>query len=235
MANSPKAVILLSGGLDSTTILATAKMQGFSCYALSIAYGQRAEIEIEAAKGIANKMQVASHRILQLDLRGGSALTTTQPVPKGRSAEQIATGIPSTYVPARNTIMLSHALGWAEILGAFDIFVGVNAVDYSGYPDCRTAFIEAFENMANVATSAAVEGRGQFRIHAPLIELSKADIIRRGIELGVDYSMTHSCYDPKGELACRECDACILRREGFVAAGLADPTRYVLEHQAQAG
>ncbi len=219
-----KAVILLSGGLDSATMLALAKEQGYTCYALSLDYGQRHTAELDAAHEIAKTASVAEHKIipLSLDAIGGSALTdTTIAVP-----EQPTEGIPVTYVPARNTVFLSLALGWAEVLGALDLFIGVNAVDYSGYPDCRPEYIAAFEQLARLATKAGVEG-GEFHIHAPLIKLGKADIIREGNRLGVDYALTVSCYaaDEKGR-ACGVCDACRLRAAGFQDAGLTDPTRY---------
>jgi 7-cyano-7-deazaguanine synthase len=221
-----KAVILLSGGLDSATVMAMAKTQGFALYALSFAYGQRQTVELEAAAALAKSFGAQEHRISTIDLGafGGSALTDTIDVPKGESAQQ--TGIPVTYVPARNTLFLSYALAWCEVLGARDIFLGVNAVDYSGYPDCRPAFISAFAAMANLATKAADDG-STYRIHAPLMHLSKADIITAGSRLGVDYAMTHSCYDPQGVLACGQCAACQLRKEGFIAAHTPDPTRYV--------
>lgn len=220
-----KAVVLLSGGLDSATCLAIAKSEGFDCHCLSVDYGQRHAVELAAAAGVAKALGAIAHRTLHLDMAqfGGSALTDPGiAVP----TTGVQAGIPVTYVPARNTIMLALALGWAEILGAQDIFVGVNAVDYSGYPDCRPAFIAAFEQMANLATRAGVEGQA-LKIHAPLIDLSKADIIRRGMALGVDYARTVSCYqaDATGR-ACGLCDACRLRREGFVSAGTADPTPY---------
>ena len=219
-----KAVILLSGGLDSITALAIAQEQGYDCYALSLAYGQRHDAELQAAKTLARDANVTAHKIipLSLDLIGGSALTDDDIAVPNHPGE----GIPVTYVPARNTIFLALALGWAEVLNARDIFIGVNAVDYSGYPDCRPAFIEAFTTLANVATKAGAEG-GRFTIHAPLIEMSKADIIREGTRLGVDYGATVSCYsaDANGH-ACGVCDACRLRAEGFRAAGIADPTRY---------
>jgi 7-cyano-7-deazaguanine synthase len=221
---------LLSGGLDSATALAVARREGFRCHALSIAYGQRHTAELDAARRVAQSQGVVDHRVLTLDLRaiGGSALTADLAVPKDRSEEEMTQGIPITYVPARNTVFLALALGWAEVLGSFDIFLGVNAVDYSGYPDCRPEFVSAFEGLANLATKASVEGRGRFRIHAPLINLSKAEIIRLGIDLGVDYSLTHSCYDPSPDgLACGRCDSCMIRRAGFAAAGVSDPTRYV--------
>ncbi|AFL72179.1 7-cyano-7-deazaguanine synthase QueC [Thiocystis violascens] len=220
------AVVLLSGGLDSTTTLAIARAEGFVPYALSFRYGQRHAIELDAATRVAKSMGVAEHVIADIDLRrfGGSALTADLAVPKGRDLAGMGEGIPITYVPARNTVFLSFALAWAEVLGASDLFIGVNALDYSGYPDCRPEYIEAFERMANLATAAAVEGRQRLKIHAPLIELTKAGIIRKGIELGVDYALTSSCYDP-GEAGrpCGECDSCLLRAKGFAEAGFADP------------
>jgi 7-cyano-7-deazaguanine synthase len=224
-----KAVVLLSGGLDSATVLAIARAEGFEPHALTVAYGQRHAAEILAARAVARALGAAGHVETSVDLRrfGGSALTADIAVPKDRDADGMADGIPVTYVPARNTVLLSVALAWAEVLGAFDLFVGVNAVDYSGYPDCRPEFLAAFERLANTATKAAVEGRGTFRIHAPLVALSKAEIVRRGTALGVDYGLTVSCYDPDAAgLACGRCDACQLRRRGFVEAGLPDPTRY---------
>lgn len=225
-----KAVVLLSGGLDSTTALAIAQSEGFSCHGLTIVYGQRHAIEVSAAQRVAQAMGVKDHRLMQLDLRalGGSALTADVDVPMDREMEEMSEGIPITYVPARNTIFLALALGWAEVLGCFDIFVGVNAVDYSGYPDCRPEFVEAFEKLANLATKAGVEGAGRFVIHAPLIQMTKAEIIKRGDALGVDYGITHSCYSPNDEgLACGRCDSCVLRRAGFADAGVPDPTHYV--------
>ncbi len=225
----PKAVVLVSGGLDSATILAIAREQGFEPYAISFDYGQRHRFELEAARKVCAANGVTQHITMPLDLRafGGSALTSDIAVPKDRSDEAMSAGIPITYVPARNTIFLSLALGWAEVLSAFDLFIGVNAVDYSGYPDCRPAFIDAFEKLANLATKAGVEGTGLWKIHTPLINLSKADIIRRGVGLGVDYSLTHSCYDPDaGGTSCGRCDSCRLRRKGFAEAGLSDPIRY---------
>jgi 7-cyano-7-deazaguanine synthase len=222
----PRAVVLLSGGLDSTTACAVARTEGFECHALSFDYGQRHDRELEAARRVATALGVKEHLVLRLDLRaiGGSALTADIPVPKGRSLEAGGGGIPVTYVPARNTIFLSHALAWAEVLESQDIFVGVNALDYSGYPDCRPEYIEAFERMANLATKAGVEGRSRLRIHAPLIHLSKAQIIRRGIELGVDFALTWSCYEPQPDgRACGLCDSCLLRHKGFAEAGLRDP------------
>ncbi len=226
MAGKRRAVVLLSGGLDSATALAVARDEGFACHALSVAYGQRHSAELEAARRVARQLGAAEHKVVEvrLDAIGGSALTDPSiPVP-----ETPTSGIPVTYVPARNTLLLALALGWAEVLGAWDIFVGVNAVDYSGYPDCRPAFVEAFERLANLATKAAVEGRGRFRVHAPLIRLTKAEIIRLGHRLGVDYGLTVSCYqaDAAGR-ACGRCDACRLRREGFAAAGVPDPTPYL--------
>ncbi len=223
------AVVLLSGGLDSATALAVARHEGYRCFALTIAYGQRHVAELDAAHRVAAALGAVEQRVMHLDLRmfGGSALTAELPIPQDRSAAEMAGDIPITYVPARNTVFLSLALAWAEVLGSFDLFMGVNAVDYSGYPDCRPEFIGAFEHLANLATKAGVEGRGRFRIHTPLINLSKADIIRRGVELGVDYGLTHSCYDPTADgAACGRCDSCVLRRAGFAAAGVADPTRY---------
>ena len=222
------AVVLLSGGIDSTTTLAIAIAEGYETYALSFDYSQRHQIETEAARHIAKSLGVKDHRIAKIDLRifGGSALTDDVAVPKQRSETEIGHGIPVTYVPARNTIFLAYAIAWAEVIPAKDIFIGVNAIDYSGYPDCRPEFIEAFEHLANLATKAGVEGR-RFQIHTPLIKSSKADIIRKAVELGVDLSLTHSCYDPTPEgLACRECDSCLLRFKGFREAGVADPIRY---------
>ena len=223
-----RAVVLLSGGLDSATCLAIARAQGFACYALSFAYGQRHSSELEAARRVADALGVVVHQVATIDLRafGGSALTDDIEVPKGDSADGIGAGIPVTYVPARNTIFLSFALGWAEVLAAHDLFIGVNALDYSGYPDCRPEFLAAFQRVADLGTKAGVEGN-PFTIHAPLIDLTKAEIIRRGVALGVDYAMTHSCYDPdpRGR-ACGRCDSCLLRRRGFERAGMADPTVY---------
>ena len=224
-----KAVVLLSGGLDSATVLAIARNQGYELYALSFAYGQRHAWELEAAKRVAASIGVAQHRTAQFDLRifGGSALTDDIAVPKGRSTDAMSHGIPITYVPARNTIFLSFALALAEVLGASDIFIGVNALDYSGYPDCRPEFIEAFEKMANLATKAGVEGSQSLKIHTPLIALSKAEIIAKGIELGVDYALTSSCYDPSPSGApCGQCDSCLLRQKGFRENGMEDPLAY---------
>jgi 7-cyano-7-deazaguanine synthase len=224
-----RAIILLSGGLDSTTALAIAKAKGFAPYAMSFRYGQRHQVELQAARRVAKQLGVSQHIVVDIDLRafGGSALTDDIAVPKHRSTSEIGAGIPVTYVPARNTIFLSFALAWAEVLQSQDIFIGVNALDYSGYPDCRPEYIEAFQGMANLATKTAVEGK-RLTIHTPLIRLTKAQIIQEGARLGVDYSLTVSCYDPTpdGE-ACGQCDSCQLRRKGFVEAGLQDPTRYV--------
>jgi 7-cyano-7-deazaguanine synthase len=226
-----RAVVLLSGGLDSATTLAMARSEDFQCYALTFKYGQRHQREVEAAKKIAASLGVVEHRIIEIDLAafGGSALTdSAMHVPKDRADLGDTAKIPSTYVPARNTVFLSYALAWAEVLGAFDIFIGVNATDYSGYPDCRAEFIAAFEKTANLATAAAVEGKGRYRIHTPVIAMTKGEIIRTGTKLGVNYSLTHSCYDP-GEQgrSCGGCDSCRLRLKGFAEAGLKDPVDYV--------
>ncbi len=218
-----KAVILLSGGLDSATVLAMAKAQGFAPYALSFRYGQRHDVELRAAARVAASLGVVEHKIAEIDLRlfGGSALTDSNiAVPKARDVSDIGTGIPITYVPARNTIFLSFALAWAEVLGAQDIFIGVNALDYSGYPDCRPEFIAAYEKMANLATTYTDEANQKIKIHTPLIDLSKAQIIERGLKLGVDYALTISCYDPKGEKPCGACDSCLLRAKGFAENGI---------------
>jgi 7-cyano-7-deazaguanine synthase len=223
-----RAVVLLSGGLDSTTTLAVARAAGYDCYCLSFAYGQRQSIELEMAAANAARFQAKQHLVLRLDLGriGGSALTTDLPVPKGRSSPEMTAAIPVTYVPARNTIFLSHALAWAEVLGARDIFIGVNALDYSGYPDCRPEFLAAFERTANLGTKAGVEGES-FRIHAPLLHLKKKEIILRGVTLGVDHAATHSCYDPDpAGRACGACDSCTLRLKGFAEAGMKDPVVY---------
>ena len=223
-----RAVVLLSGGIDSTTTLAIAIAEGCEAYALSFDYGQRHQIEMEAARRVADSLGARQHRVAKIDLCvfGGSALTDDIDVPKQRSETEIAHGIPITYVPARNTIFLAYALAWAEVIQASDIFLGVNAIDYSGYPDCRPEFIEAFENLANLGTKASVEGR-RFQIHTPLIKFSKAEIIRKAVELGIDLSLTHSCYDPPSEgLACGECDSCLLRLKGFREAGIQDPIAY---------
>ena len=230
MNANEKAVVLLSGGLDSATTLAIARSQGYEISAISFRYGQRHSIELESAGRVAHSMSVKEHLTINLDMRaiGGSALTDQIAVPKQRNADEISSGIPVTYVPARNTIFLSFALAWAEVLGAKDIFIGVNALDYSGYPDCRAEYIEAFEKMAALATKAGVEGRMPLKIHTPLIAMSKAEIIRTGLELGVDYSLTHSCYDPDAEgMSCGACDSCLLRLKGFAEAGATDPLRYV--------
>ena len=224
-----RAVVLLSGGLDSATVLAIARSEGYELHALSFSYGQRHIVELDAARRVTAAIGVADHRIAKIDLRvfGGSALTGDFAVPKGRTADEMSHDIPITYVPARNTIFLSFALAWAEVLASSDIFIGVNALDYSGYPDCRPEFIAAFERMANLATKAGVEGRQRLTIHTPLIALTKAEIIRKGIALGVDYGLTSSCYDPSasGE-PCGECDSCLLRRKGFRENGIVDPLLY---------
>lgn len=226
-----KAIVLLSGGLDSATALAIARKEGFACHALTFRYGQRHSREIDAARRVARSLGALEHRLIEIDLRalGGSALTDSQiEVPKDRSDLGDSSDIPLTYVPARNTIFLSYALAWAEVLGAFDLFIGVNSTDYSGYPDCRAEFIAAFETMANLATAAAVQGKGRYRIHTPILEMTKAQIIRTGTGLGVDYSLTHSCYDPDPEgRSCGRCDSCRLRLQGFAQAGLTDPISYV--------
>jgi 7-cyano-7-deazaguanine synthase len=224
-----KAVVLLSGGLDSTTALAIARSEGYELYAMSFRYGQRHSLELDSASRVARAMAVEKHLVVDFDLRaiGGSALTDHMDVPKQRSAEEMASGIPVTYVPARNTIFLSFALAWAEVLGAEDIFIGVNALDYSGYPDCRPEYIEAFERMAKLATKAGAEGPMRPKIHTPLIAMTKAEIIKTGLKLGIDYSLTHSCYDPTPEgLACGRCDSCLLRLKGFKEAGASDPIGY---------
>lgn len=227
--DAKRAIVLLSGGLDSATTAAIARAEGYALYALSVDYGQRHRFELEAARRVAESLGVARHVVASvgLDQFGGSALTDSIDVPLDRPEDEIAHGIPVTYVPARNTVFLSLALGYAEVIGAADLFVGVNAVDYSGYPDCRPEFVEAFEKLANLATKAGVEGSMQFRVHTPLIHMTKAEIIRRGTELGVDYALTHSCYSPNGAGApCGRCDACHLRIKGFVEAGLVDPVHY---------
>ncbi|MCX5850301.1 MAG: 7-cyano-7-deazaguanine synthase QueC [Deltaproteobacteria bacterium] len=229
MKNNLKAVVLLSGGIDSATTLVIAQNMGFDIYALSFSYGQRHVVELEAAARIAQSGKVVKHMIVDIDLRkiGGSALTADIAVPKSRSTKQLGKDIPVTYVPARNTIFLSYALAWAEVLEANDIFIGVNTLDYSGYPDCRPEYIAAYEQMANLATKAGVEGGQKLKIHAPLIQMSKSQIIQKGIELGVDYSLTHRCYDPQASGdACGECDSCLLRLKGFMDAGVKDPVRY---------
>ena len=228
-SNRRKAVVLLSGGLDSTTTLAIAKSEGYEIYALTFRYGQRHEVEIEAARRIVALYDVVNHVVAQIDLRafGGSALTDEIEVPKGRALEEMAGGIPVTYVPARNTIFLSFALAWAEVLETSDIFIGVNALDYSGYSDCRPEYIEAFQRMADLATKAGVEGKQKLKIHTPLISLTKAQIVKKGIELGVDYSLTVTCYDPSPDgAACGQCDACLLRLKGFAENDMSDPAKY---------
>ncbi|KAA0250522.1 MAG: 7-cyano-7-deazaguanine synthase QueC [Acidobacteria bacterium] len=222
------AVVLLSGGLDSATVLAVARDEGFAPHALSFRYGQRHAVELAAARRVAASLGAVRHVVVDVDLAGfgGSALTADIPVPKGRTDEELSSGIPVTYVPARNTVFLAFALAYAETVGSTDLFLGVNALDYSGYPDCRPEFVAAFERLANLATKAGVEG-ARFRVHAPLISLTKAGIVRKGLALGVDYSLTLSCYDPSPEgLACGGCDSCQLRRKGFREAGVADPTLY---------
>lgn len=232
MTAGAKAVVLASGGVDSTTTLALAKKEGFQIHALSIDYGQRHRQELEAARRVVVHLGAVRHVITKVDLRafGGSALTADIAVPKGRVIDKMAAEIPVTYVPARNTIFLALALGWCESLEAENVFMGANAVDYSGYPDCRPQFLEAFECLANLATKAGVEGRARYRIHAPLLRLSKAQIIRAGLDAGVDFSLTHSCYDPtEAGLACGSCDSCQLRLEGFREAGIPDPIRYAFK------
>lgn len=224
-SNSKKAVVLLSGGLDSFTSAAFARHEGFDLYGLTVDYGQRHKVELESAAKIAQYLAIKEHKTIKLDLRtfGGSALTSDVAVPKDTPTDTI----PITYVPARNTIMLSLALGWAEVLGSFDIYVGVNAVDYSGYPDCRAEFIVAFENLANLATKAGVEGAGRFRVHTPLLKLTKGEIIKAGLNMGLDYGISHSCYDPdENGLACGHCDSCLIRLKGFDQTGIADPAKY---------
>lgn len=227
---SKSAVVLLSGGLDSATVLAIARSEGYVCHAISFDYGQRHQVELKAAQTVAATLGVASYRIVKVDLRsiGGSALTADIDVPTDRTPDAMAVSIPITYVPARNTIFLALALGLAEVVGSFDIFVGVNAVDYSGYPDCRREYLTAFEKLANLATQAGVEGQGVFRIHAPLVKMSKSDIITAGTRLGLDYHMTVSCYQADSEgRACGRCDSCQIRRKGFAESGISDATRYV--------
>ena len=230
MTNKNKAVVLSSGGLDSTTVMAIARQQGYEIFSLSFRYGQRHVLELEAAQRVAKALGAKEHLVLDIDLAriGGSALTDDTVVPKGRNQEEIENEIPVTYVPARNTIFLAYALAWAEVLGASDIFLGANAIDYSGYPDCRPEYIEAFEHMANLATRAAVEGKARTRIRTPLMHMTKAEIIQKGTELGLDYGITHSCYDPLPDgKACGQCDSCLLRKKGFAEAGIPDPTCYV--------
>ncbi len=225
-----KAVVLLSGGLDSATTAAIARARGYAVHALTVDYGQRHRIELQRAAQLAQALGLAEHRLLRVDLRaiGGSALTAELDVPKDRPAEELGQGIPVTYVPARNTVLLALALGYAETIGAFDLFIGANVLDYSGYPDCRPEFLAAFEAVANLGTKAGVEGAGRFRVHAPLLEWNKAQIIREGLRLGVDFRLTSSCYDPDAAgRACGRCDACQLRRKGFAEAGVPDPTEYI--------
>lgn len=230
--NSLKAIVLLSGGLDSTTVLAIARAQGYACYCLSFEYGQRQSMELEKARANAAIFSASDHMVLKIDLDriGGSALTTSMAVPKGRDFAEMKKGIPVTYVPGRNTIFLSYAMAWAEVVGAGDIFIGVNALDYSGYPDCRPEFLKTFEKLAGLATRSGTQQGKKITIHAPLMQLSKREIIEKGVSLGVDYSQTHSCYDPQAiegvRLACGECDACLLRLKGFADAGLVDPLSY---------
>jgi len=229
MGEKKKAVVLSSGGIDSTTTMAIAKDLGFELYSLTFDYGQRHACELEAAKRVAKALRVSRHLVLKLDLEkiGGSVLTSDRQVPKDRNVNQLPEEIPATYVPARNTIFLAYALAWAEVIGASDIFIGVTAVDYSGYPDCRPEFIEAFEHMAVLATKAGVTGEISFKIRTPLIHMTKARIIQKGASLGIDYAMTHSCYDPSPDgMACGRCDSCLLRKKGFQEAGIPDPTAY---------
>ena len=229
MSETKEAVVLSSGGLDSTTVMAIAKSEGYEIYSLSFRYGQRHAFELKAAEKVAKALDAKEHLVIDIDLGkiGGSALTADIDVPKGRDEGQMQQEIPVTYVPARNTIFLSYALSWAEVLEVSDIFIGVNAIDYSGYPDCRPEYIEAFERMANLATRAGVEGKSKLKIRTPLIRMTKAQIIRKGTELGVDYGMTHSCYDPSTNgRACGQCDSCLLRKKGFKEAGVPDPTVY---------
>jgi 7-cyano-7-deazaguanine synthase len=230
MSPTKKAVVLSSGGIDSTTVMAMAKHEGFKIFSLSFFYGQRHAFELEAAQKVANAIGVTEHLVINIDLKqiGGSSLTDDMDVPKNRDEQEMSREIPATYVPARNTIFLSFALAWAEVLKSSDIFIGVNAIDYSGYPDCRPEYIDAFEKMANLATKAGVEGTTKIKIRTPLIRLTKSEIIQKGIELGVDYALTHSCYDPSPQgLACGRCDSCQLRKKGFKEAGVSDPTRYI--------
>ena len=230
MSDIKRAVVLSSGGLDSTTAMAIARSEGYEIYSLSFRYGQRHALELEASERVSRYFGAKKYFVIDIDLAqiGGSALTDNIEVPKGRNESEMQKEIPVTYVPARNTIFLSYALAWAEVLEAFDIFLGVNAIDYSGYPDCRPEFIEAYEHMANLATKVGVEGKRKIKIRTPLINLSKAQIIKKGVELGVDYSITHSCYAPSSNgKACGDCDSCLLRKKGFSDAGIEDPTNYV--------
>jgi 7-cyano-7-deazaguanine synthase len=236
MNKQKKAIVLSSGGVDSTTAMALAKQEGHQVYSLSFQYGQRHTLELDAARRVAKALKAEEHLVIDIDLAkiGGSALTGDIDVPKGRTEREMAQDIPSTYVPARNTIFLSYALAWAEVIGATDIFLGVNAIDYSGYPDCRPEYIEAFERMGNLATKAAIEGKQQIRIRTPLIHMTKAEIIRKGTELGVNYSITHSCYDPSSEgKACGQCDSCLLRRKGFREAGIEDAIEYAAQARSR--
>jgi len=229
MSNPNKAIVLSSGGVDSTTAMAIARHEGYDVYSLSFQYGQRHAFELEAARKVAKAFSAKEHLVIDIDLAkiGGSALTDDIEVPKGRTEQEIEKEIPVTYVPARNTIFLSYAIAWAEVIGASDIFLGVNAIDYSGYPDCRPEYIEAFEHMANLATKMAVEGQALTKMRTPLIRMTKAEIIQKGIELGVDYALTHSCYDPSSEgRACGQCDSCLFRKKGFKEAGVEDPIHY---------
>ena len=229
MSRNKKAIILTSGGLDSTTTMAIARSEDYEIYSLSFSYGQRHALELEAARKVARVFGAKEHLVIDIDLKktGGSALTGPMEVPKGRCEAEMSRDIPVTYVPARNTIFLSYALAWAETLGVSDIFIGVNAVDYSGYPDCRPVYIEAFERMANLGTKAGVVGEAGIKIRAPLMHMTKAEIIRKGLDLGVDYAITHTCYDPSPKgVACGLCDACLLRKKGFLDAGVPDPVRY---------
>ena len=233
MSKKNKAIVLSSGGLDSTTAMAMARQEGYEIYSLSFRYGQRHALELDAAQRVAKALGAKEHLVIDMDLTGigGSALTDDLDVPKARTDEEMRKGIPVTYVPGRNTIFLSYALAWAEVVGASDIFIGVNAIDYSGYPDCRPEYIEAFEHLANLCTKAGVEGQRPIRIRAPLMQMTKAQIIQEGMALGVDYRMTHSCYDPSVEgKACGYCDSCLLRKKGFREAGVPDPTDYVSFH-----
>jgi 7-cyano-7-deazaguanine synthase len=237
MSSQRPAVVLLSGGLDSATTMALAREQGFIVHALSVDYGQRHRVELDRARQVASHLGAVDHRIVRIDLRaiGGSALTDAVDVPRDRSHDEIGQGIPITYVPARNTVLLALALGYAEVVGAFDIFMGANVLDYSGYPDCRPEFLSAFERLAHLATKAGVEGKGTFRIHAPLIKMTKAEIIREGLRLGVDYSLTLSCYDPDEQgRACGRCDSCRLRLKGFADAGASDPAVYAMADEPRA-
>jgi 7-cyano-7-deazaguanine synthase len=232
MSNGKKAIVLSSGGLDSTTVMAIARAEGHDIYSLSFRYGQRHSVELEAAQKVAKSFGAKEHLVIDIDMAkiGGSALTDDIEVPKARSEQDMQKEIPVTYVPARNTVFLSYALAWAEVLEASDIFIGVNAIDYSGYPDCRPEYIESFERMANLATKAGVEGITRVKIHTPIIEMTKAQIIQKGIGLGVDYAMTHSCYDPSMEgKACGQCDSCLLRKKGFRDADVSDPTEYAVQ------